>query len=217
MPEINEKLSPDEMREYGKDSLDAISQTFGDVLILTSAGAITRGVLGASGKALSQHELYLLRKAAEEHFEYLVSTPGSKKGPVLSVILDRQTGEVFWGTNSGIPENLHPMLDQRLLEYREWIRSTGFRPKRSIGAPGAHSEFNALNKALWQREKTLGRQIRRWEEADDFVITNVRLRGSSVSLPIPRCDHCQALTRGIVTLSDKAGKGIKIRLRTGGK
>ncbi len=103
-----------------------------------------------------------------------------QRGPVLTGVIDKQTGEIFFGQNTGIPEPLYPDLQARLNEF-EGPYAAG------KGIPGAHSEINALNQGLWARPDA---------DIEDFLIYNLRLRGAEQGMPIARCPNCAVLTRG---------------------
>lgn len=121
-----------------------------------------------------------LRGAVKQRYLETVSEQG--KGPVLSGVMDKVTGKIYFGQNKGIPSQLHPTLQTRLGEYPiDW---EAIYPK---GIPGSHSEFRALNDAWLSRPDA---------EIGDFMIYNVWLRGSRTGLPIPRCPHCESLTNG---------------------
>ncbi|WP_406642519.1 DNRLRE domain-containing protein [Amycolatopsis sp. WGS_07] len=101
------------------------------------------------------------------------------RGPVLTGAMDLVTGEIFFGQNTGIPDPLHPLIATALSSF------VG-PPAYNYGIPGAHSEFNALNKGLFARD---GAKI------GDFVFYSVRLRGSRKMDQILKCPNCsQVLT-----------------------
>ena len=97
------------------------------------------------------------------------STPGnaeylsnSVRGPVLTGVMDKQTGEIFYGTNNkgqNIPRDLHPLLRDRLKKLQEAIGRGEFKPGETCGLPGWHSEIYALDQALKAREARLGRPL----------------------------------------------------------
>jgi hypothetical protein len=92
--------------------------------------------------------------------------------------MDRQTGGIFFGQNTGIPADLHPILQARIGD----VQAVPFK-----GVPGSHSEVNAANAALWARPGAT---------MQDLLIYSLRLRGSTQGQPILRCGACAALTAG---------------------
>jgi hypothetical protein len=89
--------------------------------------------------------------------------------------MNTQTGEIFFGQNTGIPDPLHPDLHGLLDEFP----GPGAPYK---GIPGTHAEINALNQGLFSRP---GSQI------SDFIFYNVRLRAAAVGQYIAPCENCQ--------------------------
>lgn len=114
-----------------------------------------------------------------------------ERGPVLTGILDTRTGRTFFGLNAEkLPHNLHPLLEKRLADY---LRRTGGVTPAKAGMPGTHSEIVALNRALHEREATLGRPVQP-QELPEFVLHNRSLRGSTKVEGIPPpCDNCAAI------------------------
>jgi hypothetical protein len=122
----------------------------------------------------------------------------SQRGPVLTGVMDSQTGEVFWGMNQdAVPSNLNPLLQNRLDGYL--ATTAGDTPLRA-GIPGAHSEIGALNDALNARQATTGMPV---TEADlpSFLLSNRSLIGQTrvVGIP-PRCLNCFSLTNGVTVV-----------------
>ncbi|WP_257620633.1 hemagglutinin repeat-containing protein [Janthinobacterium sp. NKUCC08_JDC] len=125
----------------------------------------------------------------------------SQRGPVLSGVLDPQTGEIFYGLNQrSIPTNLHPVMQQRLDAYLEM--TAGVTPPRA-GIPGAHSEISALDQAIKSREAVKGLPV---IEADisSFLLHNRALIGERTIIGIPpRCINCAAITNGVKVIGGK--------------
>jgi len=113
--------------------------------------------------------------------EVIASQSIRQRGPVLTGAMDRQTGQIFFGQNSGIPNPLHPALAARLAQFE----GPGAAGK---GIPGAHSEINAVNQGLFARPGA---------SMNDFALYNVRLRGSAQGSPIPMCSNCSAILQGV--------------------
>ena len=121
----------------------------------------------------------------------------AEAGPVLTVVRDRVSGELFDGQNLGaIPDKLHPLLQNRLDAY---LAANGGNLNAVWGVPGSHSEIAALNQALLRRE-ALGLPVKSLEE---FSMYNVSLWNNRLGTPVPRCGNCQYLTDGVQVLSGK--------------
>lgn len=122
----------------------------------------------------------------------------SQRGPVLTGVMDSQTGKVFWGTNQdAVPSNLNPLLQNRLDTYL--ATTAGDTPVRA-GIPGAHSEIVALNDALNARQVLTGVAV---TEADlpGFLLSNRSLIGQTRVTGIPpRCANCFSLTDGVTVV-----------------
>ncbi len=141
-----------------------------------------------------------LQTLASERFEAM-RDPGNPyylsnrdKGSVLTVLMDSKTGEVYYATNSALPENLHPMVQNRLTDY-ETLTEGNYPPYK--GEPGEHSEVIALNEALHARGDDVS-----LDDLSDFVLYNIRLRGAEKGEAIPRCQNCIFITDGVISLED---------------
>ncbi|WP_299589482.1 YwqJ-related putative deaminase, partial [uncultured Microbulbifer sp.] len=123
--------------------------------------------------------------------------PNSQRGPVLSVLKDNKTGDVFYGRNTGLPpmDEIHPILRKRLINYE---KATGGNYPPNLQNPGDHSEFLALNEALNARVAA-NVPI---DDLADFGVYNVRIKGTKQGLSIHRCPNCSFLTEGITSYSD---------------
>ena len=134
------------------------------------------------------------------------------RGPVLSVVKDRKTGEVFYGlndVNKKTPSVFHPVLKERTNSIKakyadETARLEAFNQKAKgvhPSDPGSHSEVFALNDALLARESR-GLKV---TEADlsDFDVYNIALQDRAVFSKggfAPRCGNCQTITDGVYML-----------------
>jgi hypothetical protein len=141
-------------------------------------------------------ETALLRGQAEEMAQMLARTQSNaRRGPVLSLVRDRVTGEVFDAQNlSSIPSNLHPLLASRLESH---LAANAGKLNPVWGVPGAHSEVWALNQALLRRE-SLGIGV---QSLDDFSLYNVSLWRNRLGTTVPRCGNCNPITDGVRVLS----------------
>jgi hypothetical protein len=95
--------------------------------------------------------------------------------------MDKETGEIFFGQNTGIPDPLHDVLASRIDDFA----GPGAAGK---GVPGAHSEVNAVNHGLFARPGSI---------VEDFMLYNLRLRGAAIGEPIPMCSNCSKILNGV--------------------
>jgi RHS repeat-associated protein len=155
-----------------------------------------------------------LRGATQNHLQDLIDSGFNKNqiGPVVAGVLDRKTGNMFFGTNSLLdgkgnsilPENLHPTLLDRIKNIPSHIRD-GYTAKGNMGGEhamrrqlsngaGTHAEIFALNDALNSRSNA---------QLDDFLVYAVKgpkaatAKSGKRGLPVPRCPHCDYLTQGV--------------------
>lgn len=126
-------------------------------------------------------------------------------GPVGAVVVDNQTGQTFTGRNTGIPDNLHPVLENRMNNMDP--------ARRHNSQAGTHAEINALNDALWAREASNRQRGINTPvtEADlntmtmDTVWTRTNQGGGMVEgQPAARCANCTQLTDGVNNLAGDA-------------
>jgi hypothetical protein len=96
---------------------------------------------------------------------------------VLSGAMNTETGQIYFGQNTGIPKPLAPELQSALDEFE----GPGAPGK---GIPGAHSEINAVNQGLLEAP---GSQI------GDYIFYSVRLRGALQGAPIVMCPNCSEI------------------------
>ena len=151
---------------------------------------------GTAGAALSD------AVAARAEAISIQGSPGylsnSVRGPVLTGVLDTQTGEIFYGLNNGaVPENLHPLLQARLDTY---LDATGGVTPLKAGIPGSHSEIMALSDALYAREAAAGIPVTE-SDLSSFLLSNRSLIGQTRVIGIPpRCPNCSAITSGVTVV-----------------
>ncbi|BDZ53053.1 hypothetical protein GCM10025870_01260 [Agromyces marinus] len=103
-----------------------------------------------------------------------------QRGPVLSGAMDRTSGAIFFGQNTGVPSPLHGELKAALDAFPG-------PPAAGKGIPGTHSEINAINQGLYARP---GSTI------SDFVLYSVRLRGAQQGSQIMMCPNCSGILNG---------------------
>lgn len=156
-----------------------------------SLGEAEGGPVVTARAATSEEELIVLTHARAEEIITAPSKANQGRGAVLTGLRDTETGEIFFGQNTGVPPNIHPILEGRLAALLEETGGVGL----GKGKPGSHSELNALNIAL-QARVGVGTPV---SEAtlEEFQIYNVRLRGSKIQQPIDPCSNCAELTRGV--------------------
>jgi LSD1 subclass zinc finger protein len=107
---------------------------------------------------------------------------------------------------------LHPLMEQRLQEYRDRARQLGIPSNGNIlgkDQPGRHAEVLATNRLLIEMERR-GVRIQTQTELDaimkDVLIYNGfvprNLNNYKPGDSIVRCSNCQVLTDGALSLSD---------------
>ena len=121
----------------------------------------------------------------------------SQRGPVLTGVLDKKTGDIFYGINSKLEvSNLHPILQKRLDALKQRTGGKGNRPDYVNEIPGSHSEISAVNEALKAREAA-GATITE-DVLGDFILHNKAIKGSGKGdFAPPRCPDCNELTKGV--------------------
>lgn len=128
--------------------------------------------------------------------------PGGR-GPCLSLVMDMQTGQVFYGQNTGrAPIGLREPLGSRTTAVAAANQSASPAPtnypagwSRRAGIPGSHSEVQAANQALAARPGA---------RMEDLAIYNVRTEDMSLARApeMPRCTNCAPITDGAHALTD---------------
>jgi hypothetical protein len=123
---------------------------------------------------------------------------GAPRGPVLTVVRDKLSGEIFVGLNTGIPKNLTDVLYKGIEAQKVRISSGEVRVVHTDPlAVGGHSEINALNSAIRAREMQIGRKVTK-AELGTFELHNVWLSGPDRRLTAaPRCEHCARIAPGV--------------------
>ncbi|MBL8179756.1 MAG: hypothetical protein JNK48_34070 [Bryobacterales bacterium] len=149
-------------------------------------------------QALEQAAREAIRKELEEiaakRAAELKRTMSNKaRGPVLTVLKDKKTGQVFEGINKDfVPDDLHPILKERLANMPQ--------PPPHPSLPGSHSEIMAMDQALKAREAA-GMKVSD-EDLKDFVLYNETLYRNRTG-SVPCCANCSSLTDGVDSLSGK--------------
>lgn len=121
-------------------------------------------------------------------------------GPVLSVVRNTLTGKLYIGFNEGVPQKLADTLYKATLEQhaRIWQGEVVVVRTDAQARGAGHSEVNALNPAILEREKVLGRKLVE-QDLGIFELHNVWLKGKGnrAMTTAPRCEHCARITRGV--------------------
>jgi len=121
---------------------------------------------------------------------------GSPRGPVVSVVRNTVTGEIFVGLNTGLPDNPTDVIRTAISAQQGRIAQGEVQIIHTID-PGTHSEVNAVNSAVASYERRLGRRVTE-DDLGVFELHNVWLSGTDRQLtPAPRCEHCRRITRGV--------------------
>jgi len=129
-------------------------------------------------------------------------------GPVLTVVRDTTSGKIYVGLNTGFPKKLSDVLYKAILAQgaRVWQSEVNV-VRTDPEAVGGHSEVNALNPAILDRQRVLGRKL---TEADlaVFELHNLWISGGRSMTAAARCEHCARITRGVaVTRSGFVAEG----------
>ena len=81
-------------------------------------------------------------------------------GPVLTVVRDTTSGKIYVGLNTGVPKNVSEVLYKSILAQKARIwQGEVVLVRTDPEAVGGHSEVNALNPAILDRERVLGRKL----------------------------------------------------------
>jgi len=132
-------------------------------------------------------------------------------GPVLTVVRNTQTGKIYVGLNTGVPKQLSDALHKAILDQhgRIW-KGEVVVVRTDPQAVGGHSEVNALNPAIRDREKVLGRKLVE-KDLGVFELHNLWLSGDRAMTTAPRCEHCARIARGVsVTQAVFVAEGGKV-------
>ncbi len=132
--------------------------------------------------------------------------------PVLTVVRNTQTGKLFVGFNTGVPQKVADTLYKATQEQHARIwKGEVVVVRTDAAARGAgHSEVNALNPAILERERMLGRKLVE-QDLGIFELHNVWVVGDRAMTTAARCEHCARITRGVsVTQSVFVAEGGKV-------
>jgi hypothetical protein len=120
-------------------------------------------------------------------------------GPVLTVVRNTITGKIYIGLNDGVPDNVSDALGKAIAEQgkRVWQGETVLVHTDPQAIVGGHSEVNALNPAIRDRQMVLGRTLTE-KDLSVFELHNLWLTPSRRAVTVaPRCEHCARITRGV--------------------
>ena len=128
-------------------------------------------------------------------------------GPVVSVVFDRLTGQIYEGTNELPGTTLHPVLQERLdaldqaaaehPDRYDYGSRTGGYPHFSDA--GTHAEVKAVNQALWYRER-LGYHVSH-ESLQSLTVDNIKPYGERSGEHPPYCQNCSVILDGTNNLA----------------
>jgi hypothetical protein len=117
-------------------------------------------------------------------------------GPVLTVVRE-PGGKIYIGLNTGIPQKLSDVMYKAILAQKARIwQGEVVVVRTDPQAVGGHAEVNALNPAIRDREKVLGRKLTE-KDLGVFELHNLWLTGDRAMTTAPRCEHCARITRGV--------------------
>jgi RHS repeat-associated protein len=173
-----------------------------------------------------------IKKAQEEGHHFVTAPDGTvldvrkgKLGPCVSVVYDTKTGNVYYGQNTGErPTNLRQPLQDRadqaardnVMEHGQMVgypekgssveQPLGTRPRGGI--PGSHSEVNAMDSAMRDRDQQRSDAAVHGQEVpppkpDDYVVYNQNTSGQSQKAGEgkPCCPDCKKITSGATDVS----------------
>jgi hypothetical protein len=117
-------------------------------------------------------------------------------GPVLTVVRE-PGGKIYIGLNTGIPQSLSDAMYKAILAQKARIwQGEVIVVRTDPQAVGGHAEVTALNPAIRDRERLLGRKLTETDLAV-FELHNLWLTGDRAMTTAPRCEHCARITRGV--------------------
>jgi outer membrane protein OmpA-like peptidoglycan-associated protein len=115
-------------------------------------------------------------------------------GPVISLVRNIKTGEIYVGLNMGTPPKLTQVIENAIESQEKRIIAGEVRVIHTAAdAVGGHAEVNALDAAI----KDLNPSMREEEIGATFEMHNVWLTGRRRLTTAPRCEHCARVTRGV--------------------
>ncbi|WP_030161225.1 YwqJ-related putative deaminase [Glycomyces sp. NRRL B-16210] len=132
-----------------------------------------------------------------EHAEFMKKTK-KQRGPVLGAVMDKKTGEVFFGDNPGAADYfdpkhgnpVHPLLAEQIGDAKR--RGVDYDPGMNRGAVGNHAEVYALNQALLAAERRGERP-----SLGDYMVDNLRTDSKNPGSFIRCCSNCVQVLNGV--------------------
>jgi hypothetical protein len=120
-------------------------------------------------------------------------------GPVVSVVRNLRTGDIYVGLNTGTPVEPTRVIDEGVKAQEARIKAGEVKVvvTDAIARGGGHAEVNALNRAIAAEEVALGRAMTEAEITATFEMHNVWLKGKRKFTTAGRCEHCRRITRGV--------------------
>jgi hypothetical protein len=124
---------------------------------------------------------------------------GLGAGPVLTVVRNTQTGKIYVGLNTGVPKKVSDALYKATLDQhaRIWSGEVVIVRTDPAARGAGHSEVNALNPAILDHEKVLGRKLVE-QDLGIFELHNLWLTKDRAMKAAARCEHCVRITRGVL-------------------
>ena len=113
------------------------------------------------------------------------------------MVRDTTSGKIYVGLNTGVPKNVSDVLYKSILAQKARIwQGEVVLVRTDPEAVGGHSEVNALNPAILDRERVLGRKLTE-KDLGVFELHNLWLSGNRAMTTAPRCEHCARISRGV--------------------
>lgn len=119
-------------------------------------------------------------------------------GPVISVVRNTKTGQIYVGFNFGTPKNLTKPMAEAIEAHKQRIATGDVKVVHTAAdAVGGHAEVNALNSAIADEQVALGRAMTAEEIGATFEMHNIWLKGQRQLTTAPRCEHCKGITSSV--------------------
>lgn len=120
----------------------------------------------------------------------------SPVGPVVTLVRDSESGEIFAGLNLGVPDQPTSVIKSGIKRQQQRVAAGVSKGQHTV-PPGTHADVNALDQAIAAREGRIGRAITQ-KELSTFEMHNVWLKGQNrVYTTAARCEHCREITNGV--------------------
>lgn len=141
-----------------------------------------------------------------------LKTGQAVRGPVLTVLIDRKTGKVYYGqSHDDIPSPIEATIAKAVADRQ--VDEVAWKGHiNRWGIPGRHSEVFALNDALLARNSVKDKTpVCDFSEFAVFNVRTVDFESGKIGDPIHRCGNCRNITGAMLDLS--YGPNVIVGLR----